>query len=93
MPQTHSDDDAGFAAARAELGRRVRAARHGQGKSLESLAEGSTLHWSFVSRVERGQGNVTLRSLLRLAEALDVDPGELVAGLRSLGGHGSATGA
>lgn len=82
MPPQESVEDHGFEAARTELGLRVRAARHAKGESLESLAEGSALHWSFVSRVERGQGNVTLRSLLRLAEALDVDPAELVAGLR-----------
>lgn len=81
MPLQEDRDDASFEAARAEFGLRVRAARHAQGKSLESLAEGSALHWSFVSRVERGRGNVTLRSLLRLASALEVDPGELVAGL------------
>lgn len=83
MPSEERSDDAGFDTARKEFGIRVRAARHAQGKSQESLAEGSALHWSFVSRIERGQGNVTLRSLLRIAEALDVDPGDLVAGLRT----------
>ena len=74
-------DDAQFELVQAEFGRRVRAARHAKGESLETLAAGSALHWTFVSRVERGQGNVTLRSLLRLATALGVDPAELVAGL------------
>ena len=82
MPDAaHPDDDASFDQARTELGRRVRETRQAQGKSLESLAEGSALHWSFVARVERGQSNITLRSLLRLAAALDVDPGSLVEGL------------
>lgn len=81
MAPRQSRDDAAFETALTEFGLRVRAARHAQGKSLESLAEGSALHWSFVSRVERGQGNVTLRSLLRLAEALEVDPADLVTGL------------
>ncbi|WP_134765128.1 helix-turn-helix transcriptional regulator [Nocardioides sp. 1609] len=81
MSTQQRPDDAQFEIARAEFGDRVRAARQAQGKSLESLAEGSALHWSFVSRVERGQGNVTLRSLLRLAAALEVDPGALVVGL------------
>ncbi len=83
MAQIERPDDPGFEAARIEFGLRVRAARHAQGKSLESLAEGSALHWSFVSRVERGRGNVTLRSLLRLADALEVDPGVLVSGLNA----------
>lgn len=79
--QLPGDDNAMFEAARVEFGHRVRAARQAQGKSLETLAEGSALHWSFVSRIERGQGNLTLRSLLRLAIALDVDPGTLVTKL------------
>lgn len=79
-PERNNDEQ--FDVAKTELGHRVRAARQAQGKSLETLAEGSALHWSFVSRVERGQGNLTLRSLLRLAEALEVDPGDLVSGLR-----------
>jgi transcriptional regulator with XRE-family HTH domain len=82
MPAHARPDDDQFDAAKVEFGLRVRTARQEQGKSLETLAEGSALHWSFVSRVERGQGNVTLRSLLRLASALEVDPGVLVAGLQ-----------
>ncbi|WP_442945370.1 helix-turn-helix domain-containing protein [Nocardioides sp. CCNWLW216] len=81
MVATEADDDAAFAAARQEFGRRVRVARQAKGESLERLAEGSKLLWSFVSRVERGQGSVTLRSLLRLASALEVDPAVLVEGL------------
>jgi transcriptional regulator with XRE-family HTH domain len=83
MPARSADDDAQFETARIEFGIRVRAARHAKGESLETLAAGSALHWTFVSRVERGQGNVTLRSLLRLAGALDVDPATLVQGLRT----------
>jgi transcriptional regulator with XRE-family HTH domain len=74
-------DDSSFEEAKAEFGRRVRAARQAKGESLESLAAGGAVHWTFVSRVERGQGNVTLRSLLRLAAALDIDPAQLVEGL------------
>jgi transcriptional regulator with XRE-family HTH domain len=47
-----------------------------------ALAEIVGLHFSFVSEVERGERNLSLSSLLRLAEALGVDPGKLVAGLR-----------
>ncbi|GAC1381354.1 MAG: hypothetical protein NVSMB48_09160 [Marmoricola sp.] len=81
MPRAAQPETDEFMSARIELGNRVRAARQAQGKSLETLAEGSALHWSFVSRVERGHGNLTLKSLLRLADALGIDPGDLVAGL------------
>ena len=84
MADTAANDEAHFDAARREFGHRVRAARQAKGESLETLASGSALHWTFVSRVERGQGNVTLKSLLRLASALGVDPAVLVRGLSDL---------
>lgn len=65
------------------FGERVRARRLELGLSQEKLAEGSSLHWSFIGRVERGQANLTLRNIVRLAEVLEVDPGALVSGLRS----------
>lgn len=47
-----------------------------------ALAERIGLHFTFVSEVERGTRNLSLESLLRLAEGLNVDPGELVKDLR-----------
>jgi transcriptional regulator with XRE-family HTH domain len=47
-----------------------------------ALADRIGLHFTFVSEVERGERNLSLSSLLRLAEGLEVDPGELVTGLR-----------
>lgn len=63
------------------LGERVRAERTKQGLSLEKLAEGSELHWSYIGQVERGRNNPTLHSILRIAAALGVDPGKLIEGL------------
>jgi transcriptional regulator with XRE-family HTH domain len=64
-----------------QLGGRVRARRNELGKSQEQLARESSLHWSYLGQVERGQRNVTLHNILKLAEVLGVDPGELVHGL------------
>lgn len=64
-----------------ELGRRVRERRVELDLSQEKLAERSQLHWSYLGQVERGQNNLTLHSILRVAHALEVDPGTLVAGL------------
>jgi transcriptional regulator with XRE-family HTH domain len=66
-----------------EFGERVRARRHQLGKSQEQLAQESSLHWSYLGQVERGQRNPTLHNILKLAEVLGVDPGDLVRGLRS----------
>ena len=66
-----------------QFGERVRARRLELGKSQEELAKESSLHWSYLGQVERGQRNVTLHNILKLAEVLGVDPGELVRGLRA----------
>lgn len=69
------------AAALTILGDRIRALRHERGWSQEDLAEHADLHWSFVSHVERGSRNLSLRSLLKISHGLQVDPAVLVAGL------------
>lgn len=66
-----------------EFGRRVRERRHQLGLSQEALADRSALHWSYVGRVERGQVNLTLHNIVILAKVLEVDPGDLTAGLNS----------
>ena len=63
------------------FGERVRASRHERGLSQEGLAARAGLHWTYVGQVERGQRNLSLNNLLRIAQALDVDPGQLVSGL------------
>jgi transcriptional regulator with XRE-family HTH domain len=67
--------------ATAEFGRRVRARRTELGLSQEALADIAQLHWTFVGQVERGRRNLTLHNILKLAAALQVDPGELVQGI------------
>jgi transcriptional regulator with XRE-family HTH domain len=64
------------------LGKRVKAHRHALGISQEALAHRCDLHWTFVGQVERGQRNPRLSNLLKIAAGLDVDPGELVSGLK-----------
>ncbi|MBO3752152.1 helix-turn-helix transcriptional regulator [Streptosporangiaceae bacterium NEAU-GS5] len=64
------------------FGERVRSRRLALGMSQEQLADAIGLHWTFVGQVERGQRNISLRNILKLAEGLEIDPGELVAGLR-----------
>lgn len=65
----------------AEFGARVRARRQELQLSQEGLADRSGLHWTFVGQVERGRRNLSLHNLLKLAEALDIDPADLVTGL------------
>lgn len=64
-----------------EFGGRVRAERNKLGWTQERLAEEVGLHFTYVGSVERGERNVSLKNILRLAAALHVDAGELVTGL------------
>lgn len=63
------------------LGERVRTRRKALGISQETLADRSGVHWTFVGQVERGQRNISLHNLLKLAAGLDLNAGELVRGL------------
>lgn len=64
-----------------EFGSRVREQRRGKGLSQEGLAEQAGLHRTYIGSVERGERNISLVNILVLAEALDVDAGELVTDL------------
>lgn len=61
----------------------MRSRRDSMGLSQEDLAERSGLHRTYVGSVERGERNIALLNILKLAEALDADPGDLVRGLRT----------
>ena len=62
-----------------QFGNRVRAAlRHALGVSQEDVAARATLHRTYVGSVERGERNVGLLNVIRLAEALEVAPADLL---------------
>ena len=60
----------------------MRAARARLGINQEELADRADVDRTYVSSVERGLRNVTLMTLCNLAEAVEMDPADLVAGLR-----------
>lgn len=62
-----------------EFGARLRALRDRAGLTQEQLAHAAGLHWTYVGQVERGERNLTYKSILRLAEGLAVDPRELLS--------------
>lgn len=59
------------------LGREVRRLRKERGLSQEALADLAGLHTNYVGGIERGERNVGVRALFRLARGLGVEPGEL----------------
>lgn len=63
----------------AALGEAVRLARTERGLSQEALADAASVHITLLGRVERGTGNPNYSTLVALAGALGLTPGQLVA--------------
>ena len=60
------------------VGANLRAWRHARGLSQEAFAEVLGVHRTYMGGVERCERNLTLRSLERIAEVLEVDPRKLL---------------
>jgi transcriptional regulator with XRE-family HTH domain len=65
----------------AQFGARVRRYRKQRGLSQEKLGFEAGVHRTFVGAVERGEVNISIINVLRLARALGRDPSVLVRGL------------
>jgi transcriptional regulator with XRE-family HTH domain len=61
------------------LGQNVRRIRLDRGLSQEELADELGVHRTYMGGVERGERNLTLQSVERLAEGLGLDPLTLLA--------------
>jgi transcriptional regulator with XRE-family HTH domain len=59
------------------FGRRLKTLRKNLGYSQEVLAEIAGLHRTYVGGVERGERNISLTNIWRIADALGVPPSEL----------------
>jgi transcriptional regulator with XRE-family HTH domain len=62
------------------FGKRVRALREERGLSQEALSFACDLDRTYVSGIERGKRNVSLRNIYALASALDVSLSVLFEG-------------
>ncbi len=70
---------------RLKFGARVRQLRQERGLAQEQFAHLAGMDRTYVSGIERGRRNPTLDIIVRLAEALEVEPAELLTQLSSAG--------
>jgi transcriptional regulator with XRE-family HTH domain len=59
---------------RKKVGENVRRCRIKLGISQEELADRAELHRTYIGQVERGETNISLLNLVKLAGALEVTP-------------------
>jgi transcriptional regulator with XRE-family HTH domain len=62
------------------FGKRIRTLRERAGLSQEQLADKAGIHRTYLGGVERGERNLGLKNVFRIAEALGVPTAELFAG-------------
>jgi transcriptional regulator with XRE-family HTH domain len=60
------------------LGTTIRAHRTRLNISQEVLAERSDLHRTYIGGIERGERNVSLENIVRIARALNISPSQLL---------------
>ena len=65
-----------------EFGARIRARREQLGWSQEKAADACHIHWTYLGRAERGTLSPSLNNILKIAYGLQIDPGQLVKGLK-----------
>jgi len=70
------------------VGRNLGAYRRERGYSQEAFADVLGVHRTYMGGVERGERNLTLKSVERIAERLEVDPLALLGqGVEPAGGE------
>lgn len=62
------------------FGRHLRELRLARSLTQEALATAAGLHWTYIGQIERGERNLTLKNVLRLAHGLGISSGALLQG-------------
>ena len=68
----------------AKIGKKIRAFRKERGLSQEDLAYEASLGRGYYGRIERGEQNVSVQNLIKIALILRVDPAQFLPSLRQL---------
>jgi transcriptional regulator with XRE-family HTH domain len=67
--------------AQKQLGQNIRTRREKDGLTQEDLAAMCDLHPTEIGRLERGERDIRLSSLMRVARGLGAPPGKLLDGI------------
>jgi transcriptional regulator with XRE-family HTH domain len=62
-----------------QVGAAIRAQRKIVNLSQEALADAASIDRAHMGKIERGERNVTLLNLLRIARAMEIKPSEILA--------------
>lgn len=62
------------------FGENLRAYRQARGLSQEAFADQLEVHRTYMGGIERGERNLTLKSVERIAARIDIDPLSLLDG-------------
>lgn len=63
------------------FGKRVRDLRKSKGFSQEALADAANLHRTYIGSIERGEQNVSIDNIYKIAKALGITLSTLFQGL------------
>ena len=66
------------------FGAAVRAFRESAGKSQEDIAELANLHRTYIGGVERGERNISLQNIFKIARSLGITTEELMRQVEAL---------
>lgn len=67
-----------------KIGSRIREIRKIQLYSQEALADASQLDRAYIGRVERGEQNISVQNLIRIAITLDAEISDLIPPIAEL---------
>lgn len=61
-----------------KFGKKIRELRKQRNLSQEKLANIAGLHWTYVSGIERGLRNISVKNIFKIAKALKIQPENLL---------------
>ena len=67
-----------------KIGKKIREIRESKGFSQEDFAADAQLGRTYYGRVERGEQNISIQGLIRIALILKVEVGDLIPPIRVL---------